>query len=233
MTQIFVSEIFRSLQGEGPSIGRAAVFLRLANCNLSCAWCDSRFSWDWTLFDPATERSEVRIDEVAATLNTELANVSLLIISGGEPLMQQAALCHLVATLKETRPTVKVEIETNGTIGPTQRLADLVDLFVVSPKLANSDLPEGRRIKPSALTAFPYDRSVLKFVVTDPADLDEVGVIRRIAGFAPDRTWIMPEATSADAVLRGMKALSTAAIGAGYNLSPRLHILLWGDLRGR
>ena len=41
-----VSETFRSLQGEGPSAGAPATFVRLQGCNVGCRWCDTRYTWD-------------------------------------------------------------------------------------------------------------------------------------------------------------------------------------------
>ena len=48
-------EIFHSLQGEGHSIGTPTVFLRLALCNLTCVWCDTKYTWDWANFDTKAE----------------------------------------------------------------------------------------------------------------------------------------------------------------------------------
>ena len=42
---IRVAEVFRSLQGEGPSLGTPSTFVRLQGCTVGCAWCDTRYSW--------------------------------------------------------------------------------------------------------------------------------------------------------------------------------------------
>ena len=232
MTVLQVNELFRSFQGEGPSTGRPAVFLRLANCNLSCAWCDTRYSWDWAQFDPSDERHEMEVRALADHIVAELQDALLLIITGGEPLLQQPALSELAELLRERVPDLRVEIETNGTVSPAPRFAEEINLFVVSPKLSNSAVPQKRRTRPRALASFPADRTVFKFVVTGPNDLEEVAEIRRIADVPPHRTWIMPEGATSDAVLRGLRAISAPVAQLGYNVSTRLHILLWGDERG-
>lgn len=232
MTNLQVNEVFRSFQGEGPSLGQTAVFLRLANCNLSCSWCDTRYSWDWTQFDPEDERHEIGIPELSAKIISELQDARLLIITGGEPLLQQSAIHKLVFLLRQRLPSLRVEIETNGTIAPSPTFADQIDLFVVSPKLRNSAVLEKRRLRPRALASFPSDRAVLKFVVTNITDLGEVAEISALTDIPPNRIWVMPEGTTSDAVVRGLRTLSASAAPLGYNISPRLHILLWGDTRG-
>ena len=60
---LFVSEVFTSIQGEGPFTGRPSVFLRLGRCNLECAWCDTKYTW---LFgEPQRERVRQRVQQSA------------------------------------------------------------------------------------------------------------------------------------------------------------------------
>lgn len=213
-------------------MGQAAVFLRLANCNLTCSWCDTRYSWDWAQFDPADERHEIEVAALAELIVTELQGAMLLILTGGEPMLQQPALTELLQLVRQRVPDLRAEIETNGTISPVPPFAEQIDLFVVSPKLTNSAVSEKRRVRPRALASFPADRTVLKFVVTEAHDLEEVAELRTVADIPPHRTWIMPEGVTCDAILRGLRALSAPVARLGYNVSPRLHILLWGEVRG-
>ena len=57
-------EIFHSLQGEGASIGAATVFLRLALCNLSCTWCDTKYTWGWENYNYKKEVMALGVEEV-------------------------------------------------------------------------------------------------------------------------------------------------------------------------
>jgi 7-carboxy-7-deazaguanine synthase len=62
-----VSALFGStLQGEGPSAGRPASFIRLSGCLLSCRWCDTPWTWDWTRFDRGAEQRRMPTADVLA-----------------------------------------------------------------------------------------------------------------------------------------------------------------------
>jgi 7-carboxy-7-deazaguanine synthase len=232
--QIHISEIFASIQGEGPSAGEGAVFLRLAACNLNCVWCDTAYTWRWSEYDPREEVESMAVSAaIPLVLNAFSDTENLLVVTGGEPLLPQPALLSVLAELRRARPGLRVEFETNGTVAPSEELAEIVDLFVVSPKLGNSGVPLDRRIRPRILHAFAQIRSVLKFVLVDPSEIGEAADIAAAAGFGPGRVWLMPEGTSREKVLCGLDALREGAAHAGFHLGSRLHIIKWGDQRGR
>jgi 7-cyano-7-deazaguanosine (preQ0) biosynthesis protein QueE len=227
--ELVVAEVFGpTFQGEGASVGRRAAFVRLGRCNLDCSWCDTPYTWDWTRFDPAVE---LRRESTARVLDLlEPMHPTLVVITGGEPLLQQRALVPLLAGCAERGWAV--EVETNGTLAPSDALVSLVRQWNVSPKLANSGVPLDVRIRPDALTAFrATGTAVFKFVVAQVADLDEVAEL--VGAHDLDPVWIMPEGTDAATVLARASALAGPVLARGWNLTPRLHVLLWGDERGR
>ena len=224
---LVVSEVFGpTVQGEGPSVGQVAGFVRLGRCNLACQWCDTPYTWDWEHHDPAAELRTMAVADVVASL--EAMDVQLLVVTGGEPLLQQRHLPPLLEAAHQRG--WRVEVETSGTIAPSLPHG-LVDRFNVSPKLANSGMATERRYRPDVLRAFQGDgRAVFKFVVRDVADLDEVDRIVAECGLGP--VWVMPEGTDAATVLARMQELAPHVLARRWNLTPRLHVLLWGDRRG-
>jgi 7-carboxy-7-deazaguanine synthase len=226
---LVVAEVFGpTLQGEGPSVGRRCGFVRLGGCNLDCSWCDTPYTWDWKRFSPERELRRVEIAEVTAAV--EAMGVDMLVITGGEPLLQARALLPLLAAAGERG--WRVEVETNGTIAPPPEVAAQVAAFNVSPKLANSGIAEADRIRPAALAALrATGRAVFKFVVTAAADLDEVAALA--AEHHLDPVYVMPEGTTAEVIAGRMRELAVPALEHGFHLTTRLHILLWGDTRGR
>ena len=140
-------EIFHSIQGEGVYAGRPAVFLRLAFCNLACVWCDTRFTWDWEHYDQRKEITALSLDEAEEAIRRYRCRN--LVVTGGEPLVQQRSLAPLLERLKGGG--FWIEVETNGTIAPGKKLLGVVDHWSVSPKLENSGNPRPSRENPRAL----------------------------------------------------------------------------------
>ncbi len=155
--------------------------------------------------------------------------VELVVLSGGEPLNQQRRLVPLLGALKSHG--IRVEVETNGTRAPSGEVGELVDRFMVSPKLAHSGDPEKRRIVPSALAGFmATGKAEFKFVASSPADLEEIDGIVDDNRLGP--VWVMPEATDPGSVVRNLAALADDVVRRRWNLTGRLHVLAWNDVRG-
>ncbi|WP_433358841.1 7-carboxy-7-deazaguanine synthase QueE [Streptosporangium sp. CA-115845] len=230
--RLIVAECFGvekpTFQGEGPSCGVPALFIRLSRCNLTCSWCDTTYTWDWSRFDPHKESTR---QTVADLLAWALASaVKLVVITGGEPLIQQPSLIPLVRGLLAAGK--RVEFETNGTIAPDPAL--LVDgvCFNVSPKLANSDVEEDRRIKPAVLEAFVASgRAVFKFVTRTVAELDEIGAL--VDRYGLDPVYVMPEGTTPQDLIAATRVLADAVAARRWYFTQRLHVLAFAERRGR
>jgi 7-carboxy-7-deazaguanine synthase len=227
-----------TIQGEGPNVGRAAVFLRLAGCNLTCTWCDTAFSWDPTRPDPERPARNVNVTNVLATLDRRSATeesaapaVTHLVITGGEPLLQARNLANLASGLRTLGWSI--EVETSGTVSPGP-LVGLVDRFNVSPKLRNSEVAERARLRPQVLREFAaLPEAAFKFVVEKVADLSEVAELVADLGLADSRVFVMAQGTTGEEVLRRSRELVEEVAARGWGLTPRWHTLLWADERGR
>ena len=121
-TCLNVVEIFRTLQGEGPFTGRPAIFVRLGGCNLRCTFCDTEFD--------KFERMDVVQEIVPEILRLSQNNVSLVVITGGEPLLQDISLL----THSLNRQRFICQIETAGVAPLKNGLRGLNVSVVCSPK---------------------------------------------------------------------------------------------------
>lgn len=230
-----VAEVFGpTFQGEGPSTGQLAYFVRFGHCNLSCSWCDTPYTWDESRFDLDAEITERPVLELVDAATASPAQ--LVVLTGGEPLLQgrKPAFADLVDRLRMDGR--RIEIETNGTIPPPDHLGEGVR-FNVSPKLGNAGMRADQTLRRLALTRFTdlarEGRAVFKFVVTGPDDLIEVSSIVRTWGIPDASIWVMPEGVTGDQVLARARLLADPVLNLGWNLTVRMHTLIWGDERGR
>jgi len=100
---LYLIEIYKSIQGESSFAGLPCVFVRLAGCNLRCAWCDSEYT-----FTGGYKLSE---DEVVAEIE-KLTPVRLVEFTGGEPMLQERELVPLMERLLGAG--YELMIETSG-----------------------------------------------------------------------------------------------------------------------
>jgi 7-carboxy-7-deazaguanine synthase len=102
-----ITEIFKSIQGEGTRAGLPCIFIRLTGCNLRCTWCDTAYA-----FYGGTKYSlDEIIEKVGALAGDGVGRVSLVEITGGEPLLQPETPALADKLLAEN---FTVMIETSG-----------------------------------------------------------------------------------------------------------------------
>lgn len=174
-----VSEIFYSLQGEGPESGTPAIFIRLFGCNLNCSFCDTPqgravmpFCTDTgnLALKPSVPGQLIRLtpEEILQAVK-EVYTASyactglnpLVVITGGEPTIQD--LVPLISLLLENR--YRVSVETNGLYYPSwmDQIPELV-FFVVSPKQVDYKITFSHKW-------FTRQNAYFKFVVGGPDDI--------------------------------------------------------------
>jgi organic radical activating enzyme len=122
-----VTEIFHTIQGEGPHAGVPAVFVRLMGCNLRCHFCDTEFEKLWV--DGPMAPAAV----IADIQRLRGKHTWLVVLTGGEPLRQNVV--PLIAGL--VMVGFRVQIETAGTLwqpGLEQLIESGEVDIVVSPK---------------------------------------------------------------------------------------------------
>lgn len=239
-------EIFHSIQGEGKSIGRSSVFVRTSLCNLHCIWCDTDYTWNWTgtrfehMYDarPGYRKFEKKdwiarcpVPEVAA-LVAEFSCRNI-VLTGGEPMLQQPALVTLMQTLRQMHPEYRFEVETNGTILPDVEFDRAVDQYNVSPKLANSNNIQKLREKPAVYRFFAQNpKAYFKFVVSEHADLEEILGLSERYGIPPDKIWLMPEGADRKSLNKRRRWLVEVCKSRNFRYTDRLHVQIWGSKKG-
>jgi 7-carboxy-7-deazaguanine synthase len=223
-----LSEVFDSLQGEGVNAGKPCRFVRLALCNLRCHYCDTKYTWDFAHHDYEREVHETALEVVAEQLRT--APAGHVVVSGGEPLLQQRALAKVFERVPRE---LFIEVETNGTRVPLPSLRERVDQWNVSPKLASAGDSAELRIRPEALLSLrDTGRAYLKLVVKTARDRDEAEALRERFGFSRERTLLMPEAATPAELAARSAQVAAWSQALSLRFSSRLHLSLWGGRRG-
>ena len=204
-----------TLQGEGKYIGKQSYFIRLGLCNLDCKWCDTPYTWDWTgkngyKYSKAIELRRSSVIDLAGMVPADCQHV---VLTGGEPMLQQTALLELASLLRVRGHSV--EIETNGTIKPKA-----VDWLRMSA------------INMDALADYKHLGAIFKFVITDDFDLVQVRYLQRELSIDAQSIYLMPEGRTQQEILAKLPDLFNVCAAENYVLTPRLHVLAFNDKRG-
>lgn len=158
-------ESFLTVQGEGSYTGAAAWFIRLGGCDVGCAWCDVKESWDENAHPQVT--AGTLVDEAVAS------KAPICVVTGGEPAMHD--LTALTEGLQAAG--IRTHIETSG----THPLTGSWDWITFSPK----------RFK-APLDAIYAQTDELKVIVVNRQDL-EWGREHAARLEAPARLYFQPE----------------------------------------
>ncbi len=237
-------QAFFTEQGEGPTVGMQAVFFRLHHCNLNCSWCDTPYTWNRNLPEYRTEKEKWDLDkaskiiintwEEGITAQSKEVSKTLeprLVITGGEPLLQQQRIIEFLKRAEFF--DWKIEIETNGTIVPGEELIDRVQ-FNCSPKLANSGVVKEKRLNPKALEVLKEGNTFFKFVVQNEKDISEIiqdYYMPHLYDFPRERIYISPEGKDAEALDKIRESVRGRVEKEGFILGDRLQIRKYGNKR--
>ncbi|MFO7658491.1 MAG: 7-carboxy-7-deazaguanine synthase QueE [Bacteroidales bacterium] len=228
-----ISEIFESIQGEGNHAGVNSLFIRFQLCNITCIWCDTKYSW--TRF---SDKFEIT-DKDSLREKISRSEKKHIIFTGGEP-----ALFRLDMLAKITGKSFHVE--SNGTIIPTQPLHtilhDGVEIYrdgmkeeiisefnwVISPKLSNSK----QETNDEAIKFWAKkEYAVFKFITGNVADIEEAENYALNFNIEKNRVYMGLLGTTLESQLN--ISLADEIVKRGFNFSPRLHVLFWGQKRGK
>lgn len=189
-----INEIFNSIQGEGPYTGTPATFLRLSECNLKCDFCDTEYA----------TKQELSVNMVKNIIceNMEKHRTQLLVITGGEPLLQYNELKQLINQLN-----CPIQIETNGII---MRIPLTNVTYVISPKTSYGKIFNYYK---------DYDKSYFKFVITNGFDLHTVKRLIQNNDYTKP-IYLQPEYSKAQEIT---KLILNKAPNINYKISGQLH----------
>lgn len=241
MKKLAISEVFYSIQGEGKTVGIPSVFVRLGGCNLMCGGMGTQF--DGELHNEA----EWRCDSVEVWMKAQskdfneilpedcveaIKNNAHIILTGGEPMMQQKGLEEFIRYVKENiNPDPFFEVETNGTIMPSEFLLSEIQLWNCSPKLRNSGMDSAMTFKPDVIEKLNTVNSIFKFVVNKEKEWDEIQNYY-IPIIDKKKVYLMPAGENQELLELNKERVVELAKNNYLNFTTRLHIDIWNKKTG-
>ena len=238
-----ISEQFYSIQGEGRTIGVPAVFLRLKGCNLTCGGkktvstgaIENGASWRCDTIEVWTKGVSCSFEQIIALWKANgwidyLRTGAHLVVTGGEPLLQQQELFNFITyfiKIFSFKPII--ELESNATIMIDDLLLSYLDYLNISPKLTNSGMDYKKRIFPLVLHHLnTLSETIFKFVVANEEDVRELkNVFVDDLGLDSKKIYLMAAAQTKQDLTDLEQHVVTWCKLHCFSYSNRLHIQLW------
>lgn len=183
-----ISEIFRSVQGEGPYTGVKQVFVRFFGCHLDCAWCDTKYAQG----KKSQDYSEMNLSQVLKRIRGLNAGCHSVSLTGGEPLLQKDFLKQLLLSLKSLR--LKTYLETNGILFRELRhVLRYVDIVAMDFKLPSSTKgPEYWDEHAKFLAAARSKEAFIKMIISSQTQMKDIErAVKIISKISPATTVVL------------------------------------------
>ena len=240
--QLPVSEVFTSIQGEGKSAGVPSIFLRLGGCNLMCGGIGTQndkqlyngAKWRCDTIEVWTKFLAKDFDKILTPLQEQqLCEGYHLIVTGGEPLLQQTKIINFVKYFIEKHGKKPfIEIETNGTIPPLPAFIEVIDQWNCSPKLANSGNTKERRYRPEVIKKLATMKDIqFKYVINAKEDWKEVEE-DYLSLHGKELMTLMPSGENQDLLEESRRHVAELCIEKGIRYTDRHHIVIWNKKTG-
>ncbi len=228
-----ISETFVSIQGEGNYVGRRSLFIRFQYCNLTCSWCDTKYTW----FKKSGNHEWFSAESIKERIKK--SKVRHVILTGGEPTLFDLSKLFL--------ENIQFHVESNGTLIPTEsilvKLKDGTEIkreamkkktikqfnWVISPKLSNS----AQSIEKNAMTYWSsWSKNfhcIFKCIIKNGQDIKEVEDFIKQFQIPKEKVFLALEGFTRESQLQNR--LVDEILDKGFHYSPRLHVLLWNRQR--
>jgi len=205
-----ICEIFRSIQGEGLTMGLPTTFVRTVGCNLRCSWCDTQYSMEGG--------EEMSLDEIMEAVG----DARTVCVTGGEPLLQPE-MPELIGRLLDAGK--RVVVETNGatdiSLVPDSPMV-MISMDVKCPSSGMTD----RMLESNMRIIGAKDQ--LKYVIADDADYEFA--VAHLRSHSPEASVIFTPVGGTERLEWLVARVLEDGIEA--RVLPQLHKIIWGDRKG-
>ena len=229
-------ELYSSIKNKGFQAGQPITVLRLFGTNLIDLNDARKYSYDKNLKLAQTMRKKAIPDQLIPEFNkVGVAGKFHLLITGGEPLIQQEPLIHFLQALKETYPQMEIEIETNGTLMPKEELDKYVNRYIVNLLLSNAIKGGNRetydfRIKKPVIEFYIESKKAsFNFLIKSPEDVKNAQEVINLCKIPVSSVWMAPSCSDYIAFRTYAPLVQKTCITFGYNFSVIVDSLVFQD----